>query len=76
MRRPYPVRDFVFQNGAQDLQPGLPGQFFYLRLHLGPHLGYWQGHPHQQLLPSDDLELVIGLAVFPLVFVSHGGSLL
>lgn len=33
-------------------------------------------HPHQQLLPSDDLELVTGLAVFPLVIVSQGGSLL
>jgi hypothetical protein len=27
-------------------------------------------------LPSDDLELVIGLALLPLIFVSHGGSLL
>ena len=70
------MSDFVFQNGAQDLQPGLPGQLFHLRLHFRPHLGYRQRHPHQQLLPSDDLELVIGLALFPLVFVSHGGSLL
>jgi hypothetical protein len=27
-------------------------------------------------LPSHHFELVIGLAVFPLIFVSHGGSLL
>jgi hypothetical protein len=27
-------------------------------------------------MPTDNLELVIGLALFPLVFVSHGGSLL
>jgi hypothetical protein len=76
MRRSHPERDFVFQDGAQDLQPGLPSQLFYLRLHLCPHLGDRQRHPHQQFLPSDDLELVIGLAFFPLVFVSHGGSLL
>src|SRR5713226_6114629 len=76
MRRSYPVSYFVFQDGAQNLQPGLPGQLLYLRLHLCPHLGYRQRHPHQQLLPSDDLELVIGLALFALVFVSHGGSLL
>jgi hypothetical protein len=25
---------------AQDLQSDLPGQLFYLRLHLGPHLGH------------------------------------
>jgi hypothetical protein len=31
---------------------------------------------HQQLLPSYDLELVNGLALFALVFLSHGGSLL
>src|SRR5262249_37562237 len=30
----------------------------------------------RELLPSHHLELVIGLAVRPLVFVSHGGSLL
>jgi hypothetical protein len=76
MRRPYSARYFVFQNGAQDLQPGLPGQLFHLRLHLCPHLGYRQRHPHQQFFPADHLELVIGLAVLPLVFVSHGGSLL
>src|SRR5580700_6070205 len=76
MRRSYPMRDFVFQNGAQDLQPGLAGQLFHLRLHLGPHLGYGQRHPHHQLLPSDDLKVVIGLTVFLLVIVSHGGSLL
>jgi hypothetical protein len=70
------MRDFVFQDGAQNLQPGLPGQLFHLSLHLRPHLGYRQRHPHQQLLSSDHFELVIGLAVFPLVFVSHGGSLL
>jgi hypothetical protein len=69
------MRDFVFQDGAQDLQPGLPGQLFHLRLHLRPHLGYRQRHPHQQLLPSRDLELVIGLALFPLVILFHGGSL-
>jgi len=28
------------------------------------HLGYRQGYPHQQLLPSGNLELVIGLALF------------
>jgi hypothetical protein len=72
----YPVRDFVFQDGSQNLQPGLPGQLFYLRLHLRPHLGYRRRHPHHQLLPSHDRELVIGLALFPLVFVSYGGSLL
>jgi hypothetical protein len=70
------MRYFVLQNGSQDLQPGLPGQLFHLRLHLCPHLGYRQRHLHHQLLPLDDLELVIGLAVFPLVFLSHGGSLL
>jgi hypothetical protein len=75
MRRPYPASYFVFQNSSQDLQPGLPGQLFQLSLHLRPHLGHRQRHPHQQLLPSDDFELVIGLAVFPQVFVSHGGSL-
>jgi len=58
------MRDFIFQNGAQDLQPGLPGQLFHLRLHLRPYLGYWQRHPHQQLLPSDDLQLVIDLRSF------------
>ena len=76
MRRSYPAGDFVFQDGAQDLQPGLPGQLFHLRLQLGPHLGHGQRHPHHQLLPSHDLEVVIGLPVFPLVIVSHGGSLL
>ena len=76
MRRPHPTRDFVFQDGAQDLQAGLPGQLFYLRLQLGPHLGHRQRHPHHQLLPSHHLELVIGLALFPLIFLSHGGSLL
>jgi hypothetical protein len=35
MRRSYSARLFVFQDGAQDLQSGLPGQLFYLRLHLG-----------------------------------------
>jgi hypothetical protein len=35
-----------------------------------------QRHSHQQLLLTDNLELVIGLVLFPLVFVSHGGSLL
>ncbi len=76
MRRSYPASDFIFQDGSQNLQPGLPGQLLYLRLHLRPHLGHRQRHTHHQLLPSDDLELVIGLALFPLVFVSHGGSLL
>ena len=76
MRRSYPAGDFVFQNGAQDLQPGLPGQLFHLRLHLRPHLGYRQRHLHQQLLPSDDFELVIGLTVIALVFLFRGGSLL
>jgi hypothetical protein len=33
------------------------------------------GHPHQQLLPSHDLELVIGLALFPLAILFHCGSL-
>ena len=70
------MRDFVFQNGAQNLQPSLPGQLFHLRLHLCPHLGYRQRHPHQQLLSSHHLELVIGLALFPLVILFHGGSLL
>jgi hypothetical protein len=32
--------------------------------------------PVIRLLPSHDLELVIGLALFPLVILSHGGSLL
>jgi hypothetical protein len=76
MLRSHPARDFVFQNSSQDLQPGLPGQLFHLSLHLRPHLGYRQGHPHHQLLPLHDLVLVIGLALFPLVSVSHGGSLL
>src|SRR4029077_13203632 len=76
MRRSYPASDFIFQDGSQDLQPGLPGPLFYLCLHLRPHLCQWQRYPHQQLLPTDNLELVIGLALFPLVFVSHGGSLL
>src|SRR6266567_583783 len=76
MRRSHPVSYFVFQNGSQDLQSSLPGQLFHLRLHLGPHLGHRQRHPHQQLLPSHDLELVIGLALFPLVILFHGGSLL
>jgi hypothetical protein len=71
MRRSYPVSYIVFQAGPQDLQTGLPDLLFYLRLHLRPHLGYRQRHPHQQLLPSDDLELVIGLPVFRLVFVSQ-----
>ena len=35
-----------------------------------------QRHPHHQLLPSEDVELVIGPLLFPLVIVSHGGSLL
>ena len=39
-------------------------------------LGHRQGHSHQQLLPSHYLKLVIGLARFPLVILSHGGSLL
>ncbi len=34
MRRPHPTRDFVFQDGAQNLQSGLPGQLFHLRLRL------------------------------------------
>jgi hypothetical protein len=33
MRRSQRTRDFVFQDGAQDLQPRLPGQLFHLRLH-------------------------------------------
>jgi hypothetical protein len=70
------MRHFIFQYGPQDLQPSFPGQLFHLCLHLRPHLGDGQRHPHQQLLLSHDLELVIGLALFPLVFVSHGGSLL
>jgi hypothetical protein len=70
------MRDFVFQDGPQDLQPSFPRQLFHLRLHLRPHLGDRQRHPHQQLLPSYHLELVIGLALFPLVILSHGGSLL
>jgi hypothetical protein len=40
MRRPRPVGDFVLQNGPQDLQPGLPGEFFYPSLHLRPHVGH------------------------------------
>ena len=71
MRWSYPTGDFVFQDGAEDLQPCLTGQLFHLRLHLGPHLGHRQRHPHQQLSPSHHLELVIGLALFPLVIVSH-----
>jgi hypothetical protein len=47
-----------------------------LRLHLRLHLGDRQRHPQHQLLPADNLELVIGLALIPLVFVSHGSSLL
>src|SRR5215469_9136764 len=46
------------------------------RLHLRPHLGHRQRYPYQQILPLDDLKLVIGLANLPLVFLSHGGSLL
>ena len=70
------MADFVFQNGPQDLQPGLSGQAFHLPLHLGPHLGHRQGHAHQQLLLSDYLKLVIGLMLLALIFLSHGGSLL
>jgi hypothetical protein len=70
------MRDFVFQDGAQDLQSRLPGQLLHLRLHLRPQLGHRQRHPHQHLLPAHDLELVIGLVLFTLVIVSHGGSLL
>ncbi len=76
MRRSDSARHFVFQDGAQNLQPGLPRQLFHLRLQFAPHLGYRQRHLHQQLLPTDDLKLGIGLVVFALVFVSHGGSLL
>jgi len=76
MGRSYPARDFVFQDGAQNLQPGLPRQLFHLRLQFAPHLGYRQRHLHHQLLPSEDVELVIGLLLFRLVIVSHGGSLL
>jgi hypothetical protein len=76
MRRSHPARHFVFQDGAQNLQPGLPRQLFHLRLQFAPHLGDRQRHLHQQLLPTDDLKLGIGLVVFALVFVSHGGSLL
>jgi len=43
MRGPYPMRYFVFQDGAQDLQPGLPGQLFHLRLHLRPHSAIGNG---------------------------------
>ena len=75
MRRSYAASYFVFQDSAQDLQPGLPGQFFRLRLQFAPHLGDRQRHLHPSLLPSHDLELPIGLALFPPVFLSHGGSL-
>jgi hypothetical protein len=76
MRRSYPARYFVFQDSSQDLQPGLPGQLFHLRLQLRPHLGHRQRHLHHQLLTAHHFKLVIGLAFFPLIFVSHGGSLL
>ena len=68
--------DFLVQNGPQNLQPRLPSQLFHLCLHLRPHLGHRQGHLHSQLWPSDDFKLVIGLALFALVFLFHGGSLL
>jgi len=76
MRRPYPASHFVFQDGSRNLQPRLPGQLLHLRLHLRSHLGHRQRHTHQQLLPADNLKLVIGLTLFPLVILSHGGSLL
>jgi hypothetical protein len=76
MRRPHPTRDSVLQDGTQDLQPHLTCELFDLRLHLGSHLGHRQRRPHQQLLPSHHLELVIGLALFPLIILPPGGSLL
>ena len=68
--------------GVQKLATALDRMFVWLdrnRIHLGlhlrPDLSHRQRHPHQQLLPSDHLELVIGLPVFPLLFVSQSGSL-
>ena len=37
MRRSYPLGNFVFQDGAQDLQPSLPGQLLDPSLHLSAH---------------------------------------
>jgi hypothetical protein len=68
MRRPYPMRYFVFQNGPQDLRPDLPGRLFHLRLHLCAHLGYRRRHPYHQLLPLHDLE--------PSAIVSNGDATL
>jgi len=76
MGRSHSASDFVFQDGPQNLQTGLPSQLFHPRLHLCPRLGHRQRHLHQQLLPSDYFKLVIGLVLFPLVILSHGGSLL
>src|SRR6516225_7910170 len=36
MRRSYPLGNFVFQDGAQDLQPSLPGQLLDPSLHSPP----------------------------------------
>ena len=61
------MRYFVFQNGPQDLQPRLPGQLFYLCLHLRPHLSQWQRYPHQQLV-SSPRSPTVGVAIDSQIF--------
>jgi hypothetical protein len=68
-RGDYSGRGYSYKSSSRCYASALHRLLSYTLLGL---TGVW----HQQFLPSDDLELVIGLAVFPLVFVSHGGSLL
>lgn len=60
------------EDRARDLQSSFPCQLFHWYLHLCLQNSHRQQHPHQQLLRSDDLELVIGLALHPLLTTLHG----
>src|SRR5258708_19830212 len=74
VRRSHAPRHLVFQNRADDAQPGFPGQLFHLGLQLLPHLDYRQRHLHHQLPLAHDLELRLGLVLPSLIAFPHSGS--
>jgi hypothetical protein len=74
VRRTYPLRDFLFQNRADNLQSRVPRQLLDLGLQFLPHLDHRQRHLHQQLPVSHYLKLLLGLASCSLIGFPHSGS--
>jgi hypothetical protein len=76
MRRPHPPPHFVFQDYANDSQPGVPGQLLDLRLQFFPHLRHPRRYLDQQLPLADDFKLLLGLVLRSLIGFLHCGSTL